>query len=153
LVLPTIYQELVIMSNFGTQTIGQTEKALNAILDRLLAGSDLSEPQWVALTVTVMSADEIEREALVTKLDGSLHRGRDTVEGLVDSLVGAGLVEQRGENVAASESGRELQARIRGRVQEITSRLWGDLPDEDLEVAGRVLGIVLERARVELAQL
>jgi hypothetical protein len=100
-----------------------------------------------------MSGDEIEREALVTKLDESLHRGREAVDGLVDSLIGAGLVEERGENVAASESGRELHARIGGRAQEITSRLWGDLPDEDLEVAGRVLGIVLDRARAELAQL
>jgi hypothetical protein len=31
-------------------------------------------------------------------------------------------------------------------------RLWGDLPPEDLATAGRVLGIVLERANVELAR-
>ena len=140
------------MSSFGTQTIGQTEKALNAILDRLLEGSGLSEPQWVALTVTVMSGDEIDRDDLVTRLDASLHRGRETVDGLVGSLVDAGLVEERGGKVAAGEQGRELHTRIRGQVQAITSRLWDDLPAEDLEVAGRVLDTVLERARDELAR-
>jgi hypothetical protein len=30
---------------FGTQVIGQTEKALNAILERQLAGTGLTEPQ------------------------------------------------------------------------------------------------------------
>jgi hypothetical protein len=146
-------EELIEMPSFGTQTIGQTEKALNAILDRLLEGSGLSEPQWVALTVTVMGGGETGREELVATLDASLHRGREAVDGLVGSLVDTGLVEERGETVAASEQGRELHARIRGQVQEITSRLWGDLPAEDLEAAGRVLDTVLERARGELARV
>ena len=30
---------------FGTQIIGRTEKALNAILDRQLAGTGITEPQ------------------------------------------------------------------------------------------------------------
>ena len=30
---------------FGTQLIGQTEKTLNAILDRQLAGTGVTEPQ------------------------------------------------------------------------------------------------------------
>ncbi len=32
---------------FGTQIIGQTEKALNALLDQQLPGTGLTEPQWV----------------------------------------------------------------------------------------------------------
>jgi hypothetical protein len=36
-------------------------------------------------------------------------------------------------------------------VTEITQRLWGDLPAEDLAIAGRVLGTVLVRANAELA--
>jgi hypothetical protein len=40
---------------FGAQVLGQTEKALNAILARQLAGTGLTEPQWVTLTLTVVS--------------------------------------------------------------------------------------------------
>ncbi|MEV0720971.1 hypothetical protein AB0H87_41125, partial [Asanoa sp. NPDC050611] len=41
------------MTDFSAQLLGRTEKALNAILDRLLAGIEVTEPQWVALTLTV----------------------------------------------------------------------------------------------------
>ncbi|MCY1143299.1 hypothetical protein OWR29_35335 [Actinoplanes sp. Pm04-4] len=37
---------------FGAQLIGRTEKALNALLDQALQGTGLTEPQWVALTLT-----------------------------------------------------------------------------------------------------
>ncbi len=49
---------------FSTQLIGQTEKTLNAILDRLLAGTGLNEPQWVTLTIALMSGGSVERDAL-----------------------------------------------------------------------------------------
>lgn len=35
---------------FGTRLIGQTEKALNAILNRELEGTGVTEPQWVTLS-------------------------------------------------------------------------------------------------------
>jgi hypothetical protein len=38
-------------------------------------------------------------------------------------------------------------------VGEITGRLWGDLPAEELDVAARVLSTVLKRATAELARL
>ena len=43
-----------------------------------------------------------------------------------------------------------LLGRVRKQVGEITQRLWGDLPAADLQVAGRVLSTVLERAEAEL---
>ena len=47
-------------SAFGTQVIGQTEKALNALLAGLLAGTGLSEPQLDGLnfaTVATVNPD------------------------------------------------------------------------------------------------
>jgi hypothetical protein len=54
---------------FGTPVIGQTEKALNAILHRQLAGTSLTEPQWVTLTLTVVSGGPGARS--LTKDPGS----------------------------------------------------------------------------------
>jgi hypothetical protein len=99
---------------FSTQLIGQTEKTLNAILGRLLAGTGLSEPQWV------------------------------TAKQLFDVSDSA---------VTVTDAGKQLHGRIRGVVGEITGRLWGDLPAEDLAAAGRILTTVLERASAELARL
>jgi len=45
---------------FSTQLVGRTEKTLNAILARLLAGTGLTEPQWVTLTLAVRSGGTID---------------------------------------------------------------------------------------------
>jgi hypothetical protein len=137
----------------STQLIGQTEKTLNAILGRLLAGTGLSEPQWVTLTVAVMSGGFAEREAFTRNIAGSLKISDDEARARLDELAAAHLVEVDDATVIVTDAGKQLQGRIRGAVGEITGRLWGDLPPEDLAVAGRVLATVLERATAELAAL
>jgi len=141
---------------FGTQLIGQTEKALNAILDRLLAGSGLTEPQWVTLTIAVMSGGSIARGEYDQRVDGALKVGRAEAQARIAELATAGLLDVPADEsrpVTVSEAGRELHGRIRARVGEITERLWGDLDAGDLAAAGRVLGIILERANGELARV
>ena len=54
-------------------------------------------------------------------------------------------------NVAVTDAGKQLHARIRSANLELTERLWGDLPPEDLATAAEVLATVLERANAELA--
>jgi hypothetical protein len=49
-----------------------TEKALNAILNRQLAGTGLTEPQWVTLTLTVASGGTLDRDELVARVAGVL---------------------------------------------------------------------------------
>jgi DNA-binding MarR family transcriptional regulator len=139
---------------FGTQIIGRTEKALNAILDRLLDDTNLTEPQWVALTLTVASGGTIGRDELVSRVAGALKVTDAEAAARVDELAAAELVDvpdDPASPVQVTDTGRELQSRIRAQVGEITERLWGDLPAEDLATAGRVLSMVLDRANDELA--
>lgn len=139
---------------FGTQIIGQTEKALNAILERQLADTDVTEPQWVTLTIAVMSGGTIDRAQFVSRVVGALKITDAEAQARMDELAAAALleaVERDGERVIVTAAGSDLHARIRTAVSEITQRLWGDLPAEDLATAGRVLATVLERANAELA--
>jgi DNA-binding MarR family transcriptional regulator len=137
---------------FGTQIIGQTEKALNAILDRELAGTGLTEPQWVALTIAGMSGGSIENAALVTRVGDALKISQAEAQARVDELAAGGLVEAGSdESISVTHAGSELLGRIRTTVAEITQRLWGDLPTDDLATTGRVLATVLERANAELS--
>jgi hypothetical protein len=53
--------------------------------------------------------------------------------------------------VKPTDAGQQLHGQIRTAVTQITQRLWGDLPAEDLATAGRVLSTVLTRANAELA--
>jgi DNA-binding MarR family transcriptional regulator len=139
---------------FGTQVIGQTEKALGAILDRLLAGTGLNERQWVTLTVTVASGGTVARDQLVGRLAGILKVSEAAAQARITELAGAGLLQVpdgEGSVVRATDAGQQLHGRIRSAITEITERLWGDLPAEDLATAGRVLSTVLARANAELA--
>src|SRR6185312_16967337 len=129
---------------FSTQLIGQTEKTLNAILYRLLAPTGLDEPQWVTLTIAVMAGGPLERDALVRRVAGAVKISDAQARARIDELTAAGLLAE-GSPVHVTEAGGQLHARIRGAVVEITERMWGDLPTEDLAAAGRVLTIVLER--------
>lgn len=137
---------------FDAQLLGQTEKACNAILERLLTGSGLTESQWIALRLTVMSGGAIDRDELVNRLAGALKVGDGEAGVLVQELAAAGLLRVDGDGtIKLSDAGRGLHGGIRGATTETTERLWGDLPAEDLAVAGRVLSTVLERANAELA--
>jgi hypothetical protein len=144
-------QKMSTTPTFSTQLIGQTEKTLNAILDRLLADTGLGEPQWVTLTVAVMSGGSADREAFVSQIAGSLKVSDDEARARIDEVTAAGLLGE-GSPVRVTDAGKQLHARIRGAVVEITNRMWGDLPPEDLLAAGRVLTTVLERANAELAR-
>jgi hypothetical protein len=56
---------------FGAALIGQTEKTLNAIPDRQLAGTGITEPQRVTLTLTVVGGGTIDRAELIRQISGA----------------------------------------------------------------------------------
>jgi DNA-binding MarR family transcriptional regulator len=141
---------------FSAQLLGQTEKAANAILDRLLAGPGLSEPQWITLAITAMSDGTLDRDQLIHHVAGALKVGDAEAQARVTELAVAELLhvsEDERAPVKLTDAGRQLHTRIRAEVTQITERLWGDLPAEDLATAGRILSTVLARANAELASV
>jgi hypothetical protein len=59
--------------------------------------------------------------------------------------------DDRRAAIVPTDAGRRLNADIRAATTDVTRRLWGDLPGDDLATAGRVLSTVLTRANEELA--
>jgi DNA-binding MarR family transcriptional regulator len=55
--------------------------------------------------------------------------------------------------VRLTDSGERLYTQTRAATTQVTQRLWGDLPTQDLATAGRVLSTVLARANTELAEM
>lgn len=141
-------------SSFGPQLIGQTEKTLNAILDRELAGTGLDEPRWVTLTLAVTSEEPIGRNQFVQQVSAALRLSEAEADARIAELAAANLVVAAGDRspVRITDAGRALHQGLRKSVLEITGRLWGDLPPEDLVVTGRVLSTILDRANGELAR-
>ena len=136
----------------STQVIGQTEKALNAILNKLLSGTGVTEPQWVTLVLAASGGEPVSHEEFAGRMAGALHVSAAEARARIGELAAARLLRaENGAPVQLTEAGRQLVSRIRGQVGQITQRLWGDLPPEDLQIAGRVLGIITSRANAELA--
>lgn len=138
----------------STRVIGQTERSLGAILDRQLAGTGLTEPQWLILTLAVTSGGTLDRAQFTRQVSGALKIGEAEAAALIAAMLAAQQLEpaSSGSALAVSAAARKLHSEIRSIIAEITERLWGDLPAEDLATAGRVLSIITERASAELAR-
>ena len=129
---------------FGPQLIGQAEKALQALLLRLLDGTELTEPHWVTLRLALQADGTVDQ-------DGLVHLVRDRAryadpDRLVAELIARGLLHDG----AVTGQGRSLVAEVQARITETTAPLWRDLPAADVEAATRVLTEVTARARAAL---
>jgi len=139
---------------FDAALLGQTEKTLNVILDRQLVGTGLNEHQWITLTLAVTAGGTLDRDQLAGRVAGGVKVTEAQAQARIAELIAANLVEAPDADESAlkvTETGEELHRCIRTAVGDITRRLWGDLPADDLNTAGRVLSTVLERANAELA--
>jgi DNA-binding MarR family transcriptional regulator len=139
--------------SLNPQVIGQAESALGAILDPLLARTDTTFNQWLVLTVTAASGAAIDRGQLLTRITGARKIDDSAVFTAIAELTAAELVRAlpgEGSRIGLTEAGQARYSSIRTALGEVTSRLFGDLPAEDLATAGRVLAIITERANAEL---
>lgn len=138
------------MIPFGTQLLGRTEKALNALLIRELAGTGLDEHRWIALTLTVAGGAGSDSD-VTGRIAGALQVDRATAGARLAELAASGLVRTGDGEITATAQGVALRGRIVAATAQITAQLWGDLPPGEVEVAGEVLRTVLSRAEVALA--
>lgn len=128
---------------FGPQLVGETEKALGALLDRFLDGTGLTEREWVTMRLAHQAGATDLAEAVATRA-----RFADA-PALVQGLADRGLLDG-GEPTTA---GRELTALVQARITAATSAIWEGLPEQDVAAATRVLNEVCGRARDVLAML
>jgi hypothetical protein len=126
------------MTTFGPQLIGETEKTLQALLRRALAGTGLDERQWVALRL----ATQPDVTALRDRVSDRAHF--DDADDLVSSLEQRHLVA---DDVPTAD-GRAMLERVLTRSAALSGPIWDDL--EDADAAARALTGVLARARSAL---
>ena len=129
--------------------VGQTEKTLNAILDKVLAGT-VSERQWVALVV-IAGGGPAGRDQALAQVARALKTDQRGAADHIAALAAQGLVATGPSGTVVTTDGQRLIDRVQTQVGEITQRLWGDIPAADMAVVRRVLGTVLERAEAELS--
>lgn len=139
---------------FSTQVIGQAENALGALMNRVLARTGGTFRQWVALNLTAASGGAIDRGQLVSRITGALKIDDSAALAAIAELTASRLMESLpGEDsrVGLTDAGQARYQQIRTAIGEITARLYGDLPADDLATTGRVLTTITARANAELA--
>ena len=132
------------------QVIGMTHYATRALLERVLESLDLTFEQSVVLNVVSSGDAPTPREQVVSRVTSGLKVSDAVAIAAVDGLAASGIVSA-GDDIALTDQGAVVQRAIRGEIEAITARLYGDLPAEDLATAGRVLTTVTERANAMLA--
>jgi hypothetical protein len=139
-------------STFTAKLLGQTEKAANALLQRILAGHDLTEPQWVTLSVAMTNEGPVTNDELVGQVSSAAKFSRADVEADVSSLSSRGLLAVEGPGgLSVSERGRATFSDVRTSTTGLAERLWGDVDPADLATSARVLSAILAHADEELA--
>jgi hypothetical protein len=130
--------------------IGQTERAVRALLERLLARTGRPFEQWTAINLTAGAGGSTDRAGLVRTLAAGLRVEPAVTGATVADLVALDLLTETGTDVALTAAGRAEHDRIQAGIDQISARLYGDLPPAELTIAASVLTTVTARARAEL---
>jgi hypothetical protein len=134
-----------------TRDIGEAERTLRALLERLLASAGLTFPEWTVLAF--LDGAPLGRDELVRRqLAGSVVGDAGEAESTVDALLSSGLVVAGGGGaIEVTAAGDARYRPVRREVSRITDGLYEGLPVADLEATHRTLVEVARRAHVELA--
>ena len=130
---------------FGPQLIGETEKTLNALLRRYLAGTGITEPQWVTMRLAGLLDGTVGAESLAAAV-ADRAQFLDAAD-LVGQLTDRGLLDDG----RLTGAGRELTSRVQAKIATETVTIFDGLPADEVAAAERVLNEALERARAALS--
>jgi DNA-binding MarR family transcriptional regulator len=138
-----------------TQSIGQAENALRAILESILAQTKITFVQWVMLNMISRGESGVPQEQLIRQIAGALKLDEQPIRAALGGLTARSLVAGHSRDrarVALTAAGEELFHTLRQHIESVTERLYGDLPAEELATTRHVLEVITERANVELSR-
>ncbi|WP_327399481.1 MarR family winged helix-turn-helix transcriptional regulator [Streptomyces sp. NBC_01288] len=133
------------------RTLGLAHYAARAVLERVLTRHGLGFQQQIVLRPVALAAGPVDRGQLAADTVAALKVDEGSVRGTIDELITAGLLATDASAVRITDAGRALYERIVEETSAASARIWGDIPEEELVAAGRVLTLVAERANAELA--
>ncbi|WP_330324116.1 MarR family winged helix-turn-helix transcriptional regulator [Streptomyces pseudovenezuelae] len=136
------------------RVIALAHYAARALLENVLARHGVTFQQPVTLRLAAVAEGPVERARIVEDVVGALKIDPPQAHSVVDELISTGLVAPQGASqVRITDAGRELFETTSAETAPISARVYAGIPTEDLEVAGRVLSLITERADAELAAL
>jgi DNA-binding MarR family transcriptional regulator len=135
----------------NARMLGLAHYAARAVLESVLTRHGLRFQQQIVLRPVALAAGPVDRGRLAADTVAALKVGEDSAQGTIDELIAAGLLATDASEVRITDAGRALYEQITKETSAASARIWGDIPEQDLLAAGRVLTLVAERADAELA--
>ncbi len=136
-----------------SQILGLAGNASRALLERALTSSDLTYGQWVTLKLAADNAPTVDRAALTDQVaDGVKATPEQALACIADLTTRDLLASAPGEQsrVGLTPAGQALYTRLSAELAPVTTRVYRDLPPDDLATAGRVLTMITTRINAEL---
>nr|WSY49677.1 MarR family winged helix-turn-helix transcriptional regulator [Streptomyces sp. NBC_00886] len=133
------------------RTIALAHYAGRAVLESVLTRHGLVFQQQITLRLVAVADGPVGRDHLVEEVVSALKTDKAAIHTVVDELIRAKLLEAEASHVRITDTGREMYDRVTTETNVISTRIYADIPTEDLETAGRALALVTERANAELA--
>jgi hypothetical protein len=128
------------------QVIGEAERSLRPLMERVLDETGTTFSTWVALNSIAAGGGTAPEAELGRFLGQALDEPGPE---LLDRLRTGGLVETAAGDVILTPAGRALHGRVREAVGAVTARLVAGLDPDDLVTTRRVLEEMTRRARAE----
>jgi hypothetical protein len=137
------------------QDIGQAHFATRAVLERLLAQAGLDFGASVTLNAAEGNDSPLRRADLIARVVHGLKIEEPAAGAVLTALLDQGLVAltpptATDPQVTLTPAGKARFQQVRDGIGQITQRLYGGLPTDDLAAAHRVLTTVTARANAEL---
>jgi DNA-binding MarR family transcriptional regulator len=132
--------------------VGQAEKAHNAVLDRVLAGTTLDERQWITLQLAFSLNGGSSAAGLVARVTSKAKYAPAAVETAIDALAQAGLLERSPDQwVSVTPVGAAFVGELRRKITRYIGRAYGQIAADDLATTARVLTTITAALSEELA--
>jgi DNA-binding MarR family transcriptional regulator len=128
------------------QVIGQTERAIRALLDLVLTENEIAFESWVGIRLVATTRPPRDRAAFAAEMANGLKIDDSAAASVLRDLVTDGLLGEADGVISLTPAGRTRYERIAARVGDITEQLYGGVPPEELEITSRVLSTVRLRA-------
>ncbi|TXS55056.1 hypothetical protein [Streptomyces sp. t39] len=139
----------------NSQILGRAHYAARALLDRELARSGHSFLHSIVLGALAAEGGEAGRDTVTEYTVRTVKVPPADARRALTELVDGGYVRALGEDsgpVGLTREGEALRSRLAAFSAEAAPQVYGDIPAEDLAVAGRVLLQVMERAEALYAR-
>jgi hypothetical protein len=141
------------LATLNPSIVGQAEKAHNAVLDRVLAGTSLDERQWITLQLASAAGAGTSVSDLVARVSAAAKFSPAVVEAAIEALTGAALLDRSADDkVTVTAAGTALVGQLRAKAAEFIGRAYGQIPAEDLAIAARVLATITATLSEDLAR-